>query len=84
MAIVMAKRFLRQMAQPFPNDETGISLWTLEDIEARQAQQQAALQAGVVDSNMPMDVDGAIPNGHVEEIFEDDEIDDAALAAMDM
>jgi len=39
MGVVVSKRFLRSMAQPFEQDQNGISLWGLEDIEARQAQQ---------------------------------------------
>jgi DNA excision repair protein ERCC-2 len=48
MAIVMSRRFLRSMAQPFEQDETGVSLWGLADIEARQAA-------------MAMDVDDTAP-----------------------
>ncbi|RIA85174.1 hypothetical protein C1645_782436 [Glomus cerebriforme] len=35
MALVIAKKFLRSMAQPF-DDQRGVSLWTLEDIVAKQ------------------------------------------------
>jgi DNA excision repair protein ERCC-2 len=34
----MSKRFLRAMAQPFDINQTGVSLWSVEDVEARQAQ----------------------------------------------
>lgn len=35
------------MAQPFDQNQTGISLWSLEDIEAKQQQQRDQLeQAG--------------------------------------
>ncbi|KAG0181117.1 DNA-dependent ATPase of the nucleotide excision repair factor 4 complex [Apophysomyces sp. BC1034] len=36
MALVIAKKFLRTMAQPFESNQTGVSLWTLKDIEARK------------------------------------------------
>ena len=36
MAITLAKRFIRQTSQPFDHSQTGISLWTLDDIEDRQ------------------------------------------------
>ena len=37
MATVIAKRFLRQMSQPFDRtDQLGHSLWTAEDVERRQ------------------------------------------------
>lgn len=32
MALVIAKKFLRSMAQPF---EHGVSLWSLEDVESK-------------------------------------------------
>ena len=40
MGIVLAKKFIRQISQPFDHSITGISLWTLEDIETRQKQQK--------------------------------------------
>lgn len=36
MALVIAKKFLRSMAQPFEVNQTGVSLWTIKDIENRQ------------------------------------------------
>ncbi|ORZ03452.1 DNA repair helicase [Syncephalastrum racemosum] len=36
MALVIAKKFLRTMAQPFEMNQAGVSLWTLKDIENRQ------------------------------------------------
>lgn len=44
--IVMSKRFLRSMAQPFEHDQTGVSLWSLEHIEARQAAVREAAEGG--------------------------------------
>lgn len=44
MSLVMAKKFLRSMAQPFEQDQLHQSLWTLEDVEARQRKQQAETQ----------------------------------------
>lgn len=46
MAIVMTKRFLRSMAQPFEHEQTGVSLWQLEHIEARQAAVREAAEGG--------------------------------------
>ncbi|KAK6826007.1 hypothetical protein PG990_002673 [Apiospora arundinis] len=40
MAVITAKRFLREMAQPFKaKDQDGVSVWSLEDLRAHQAQQ---------------------------------------------
>ncbi|KAI8096768.1 uncharacterized protein BX664DRAFT_324780 [Halteromyces radiatus] len=36
MAIGIAKKFLRTMAQPIESNQTGVSLWTIKDIESRQ------------------------------------------------
>ncbi|KAK6202005.1 TFIIH/NER complex ATP-dependent 5'-3' DNA helicase subunit [Pestalotiopsis sp. IQ-011] len=39
MAVLAAKRFLRDMAQPFrPKDQEGISTWSIEDLRKHQAQ----------------------------------------------
>jgi DNA excision repair protein ERCC-2 len=40
MAVNLAKRFIRQISQPFDHTQTGISLWTLEDILERQRQEK--------------------------------------------
>jgi DNA excision repair protein ERCC-2 len=37
MAVAIAKKFLRTMAQPFaPKDQEGISTWSLADLEEHQ------------------------------------------------
>lgn len=86
MAVVLAKKFIRNISQPFDHTQTGISLWTLEDIEERQRKdREEAERAGtMVDDafgpsvsngdKAPEDVD---MDGHFD-------IDDAALAAVDM
>jgi DNA excision repair protein ERCC-2 len=39
MAVLAAKRFLRDMAQPFrPKDQEGISTWSIDDLRKHQAQ----------------------------------------------
>ena len=40
MAVSLAKKFIRQISQPFDHTQTGISLWTLEDIENRQRKEK--------------------------------------------
>ncbi|CAJ0765692.1 7523_t:CDS:2, partial [Entrophospora sp. SA101] len=45
MALVIAKKFLRSMAQPFEHDKFGISLWSLKDLEAKQQQNNRITQA---------------------------------------
>ena len=87
MAIVMAKRFLRAMAQPFPVDETGVSLWTIEDINEKQAQLAAAAEAELNGTGDAMDVDQqqqpTFPGaGRTMDMF--DGLDDDAFANMPM
>ncbi|KAI8340451.1 hypothetical protein BC941DRAFT_220448 [Chlamydoabsidia padenii] len=43
MAIGIAKKFLRTMAQPIESNQTGVSLWTIKDIENRQKKVTTAL-----------------------------------------
>ena len=40
MATVLAKLFIRSISQPFDHTQTGVSLWTLEDIEKRQRKEK--------------------------------------------
>ena len=85
MAVVMAKRFLRAMAQPFPVDETGVSLWTIEDINEKQAQLAAAAEAELNGTGDAMDVDpqpAFSGGGRTMDMF--DGLDDEALANMPM
>ncbi|PLW28350.1 hypothetical protein PCASD_17459 [Puccinia coronata f. sp. avenae] len=69
MAMVISKRFLRSMAQPFEIGQDGISLWGLEDILKRQAQQRQTDEAGRTDVQMAP----RPPGGH----DDDDDDDDA-------
>lgn len=46
MAVAIAKKFLRTMAQPFEGSQVGISLWTEEEIAKRAAPQSAKLFPG--------------------------------------
>ena len=52
MAMVISKRFLRSMAQPFEIGQDGISLWGLEDILQRQAQQRQTDEAATAEVQM--------------------------------
>jgi DNA excision repair protein ERCC-2 len=44
MAISLSKKFIRQISQPFDHTQTGISLWTLEDIEAKQERDREEME----------------------------------------
>ncbi|THH10185.1 hypothetical protein EW145_g1487 [Phellinidium pouzarii] len=66
MALVLSKLFMRQISQTQAEDQTGISLWTLADIEKAQAkqhvidlQQEQDAQSAARDNQagVPMDID---------------------------
>ncbi|KAF9159289.1 DNA-dependent ATPase of the nucleotide excision repair factor 4 complex [Actinomortierella ambigua] len=49
MGIAIAKKFLRSMAQPLETQaQLGVSLWTLEDVLARQQAQRERIERGAV------------------------------------
>jgi len=54
MAITLAKKFIRQISQPFDHTQTGISLWTLEDIEEKQRKDKEDLDR--VMEGMPKEI----------------------------
>ncbi len=100
MGIVLAKRFIRQISQPFDHTQTGVSLWTLEDIEKRQKddleeKERAEKEIqGAFGTSFPSVIDG-IGNGKdvnpagmedvdVEMEFGDDGFDDDVLAGVDL
>ena len=43
MAVVLSKIFMRSISQNPNENQTGVSLWTLEDIEKAQTKQQLQL-----------------------------------------
>ncbi|KAL1409548.1 TFIIH/NER complex ATP-dependent 5'-3' DNA helicase subunit [Vanrija albida] len=87
MAVVLAKKFIRQISQPFDHTQTGISLWTLDDILARQEQEkeEAARAGAEID-----DAFGPTANGNAQgddadvDMDHHFDIDDAVLAAVDL
>jgi DNA excision repair protein ERCC-2 len=73
MALTLSKLFMRTISQNPNENQTGISLWTIEDIEKAQAKQSAALELQE-EEQVSMQVD-------------DDEfgtIDDRLLAELDL
>lgn len=91
MGINLAKKFIRQISQPFDHTQTGISLWTLEDIEAKQRktleenerQIREAGEAGIQVNAAPV-MDGM--TGEMEDVEMDFQggIDDEEMALLDM
>lgn len=58
MAIVLSKLFIRSISQPFDHTQTGISLWTLEDIENRQVKEKEEAKRLMQEADIDMIVDG--------------------------
>lgn len=84
MAVVLAKKFIRQISQPFDHTQTGISLWTLEDIEERQRQdKEEAERAGAeIDQAFGPQTNGRVDDADVD-MDHNFDIDDAVLAEVD-
>lgn len=97
MGINLAKKFIRQISQPFDHTQTGISLWTLEDIEAKQRKTQEEnerqlREAG--EAGVPLPINGGVHaapvmdgmTGEMEDVEMDFEggIGDEEMALLDM
>ena len=74
MAIVLSKLFMRSISQTSHENQTGISLWTLEDIEKAQAKQKEAELEMARQQDVPMD----------EDEYGDGGIDDQLLGDIDL
>lgn len=81
MALTLSKQFMRMISQNPNENQTGISLWTLADVERAQAKQRelALAQAAEGPADAAMD-DG---DGSGDE-YGDGGIDDAALGALEL
>ena len=69
MALTLSKLFMRTISQNPNENQTGISLWTLEDVEKAQAKQKA----------MVLDMEG-----QQDEDYGDGGISDQALMDFDL
>ena len=74
MAITLSKLFMRSISQNPNENQTGISLWTLEDIEKAQATQKAQAADHERQDNEDMDDDE----------YGDGGIDDSMLREIDL
>ena len=76
MALTLSKLFMRTISQNPNENQTGISLWTLEDIEKAQAKQkELALQAQQEEQDAVMED---------EDEYGDGGIDDSMLQDVDL
>ncbi|CDO68315.1 hypothetical protein BN946_scf184799.g42 [Trametes cinnabarina] len=77
MALTLSKQFMRMISQNPNENQTGISLWTLEDIQKAQAKQkEEALAQEAERRDTVMDGD--------DDEYGDGGLDDDALAAVDL
>lgn len=93
MAISLSKKFIRQISQPFDHSQTGISLWTLDDIEARQRKEREEASKAIdelrtsgldlSDSRVGEEGDAAM-DAMMQDVEMMGGIDDADLAGLDM
>jgi DNA excision repair protein ERCC-2 len=93
MGTNLAKKFIRQISQPFDHTQTGISLWTLEDIEAKQRKtleenERAMREAGEAGISPPAALAPAMDGmtGEMEDVDMEFEggIGDEEMALLDM
>lgn len=83
MALVLAKLFMRQISQTQNEDQTGISLWTLADIEKAQAKQKALdLELQQLNAARPEDV--RMADNEDDDEYGDLGFSDRALGEMDL
>lgn len=76
MAITMSKLFMRKISQNPNENQTGISLWTLEDVlKAQEKQKELALEA----EKQRQDEEAMD-----EDEFDDGGLSDSALADIDL
>jgi DNA excision repair protein ERCC-2 len=81
MAIGLSKLFMRAISQNQKEDQTGISLWTLEDIQkAQEKQRELNLEAAEKQKRR----EGGEEIGEDEDEYGDGWISDAALAEVDL
>ena len=84
MALTLSKQFMRMISQNPNENQTGISLWTLADVERAQAKQR---ELALVQETERRDAAAARAAAMDEDDYDeygDGGIDDAALAGLDL
>ena len=83
MAITLSKLFMRTISQNPNENQTGISLWTLEDIEKHQAKQKELALLAEKEAQVEKRRDEAMDVDEDED-YGDGGIDDSMLAEIDL
>ncbi|KIO34454.1 hypothetical protein M407DRAFT_218674 [Tulasnella calospora MUT 4182] len=91
MALVMSKLFMRTISQNPNENQTGISLWTLENVQAHQAKMKAVAAEATVQrpaaapqQGDEMDTDVDMDMGTDDDDYGDGGIPDEVMAAADL
>jgi DNA excision repair protein ERCC-2 len=88
MALTLSKLFMRTISQNAGENSTGVSLWTVEDVEkAQAAQRQAeAEQSGTVALGQTQPSQGKEPGEPMDEddYYEDGGFSDRVLGEVDL
>jgi DNA excision repair protein ERCC-2 len=79
MALTLSKLFMRTISQNPNENQTGISLWTLDDIERHKAKQQQEL---VLAAQTTSHADASIVDG--DDDYDDGGLDDSMLAQVEL
>jgi len=83
MAVVLSKLFMRTISQTSNDNQTGISLWTIDDVKAAQEKQRQLLDAQEQASGQDGDVEMDDGIGDSDE-YGDGGIPDEILQTMDI
>ncbi|KAH9842768.1 uncharacterized protein C8Q71DRAFT_698946 [Rhodofomes roseus] len=76
MALTLSKLFMRTISQNPNENQTGVSLWTLEDVEKAQAKQKEMALEAEQQQDQPMDED--------DDYYGDGGLDDQILGEIDL
>jgi DNA excision repair protein ERCC-2 len=88
MALTLSKLFMRTISQNAGENSTGVSLWTVEDVEKAQAAQRQAeaeqnTSAAVEESRASQGAQGA-PMDEDDDFYEDGDFSDRVLGGVDL
>jgi DNA excision repair protein ERCC-2 len=83
MAIVLSKLFMRSISQNRDENQTGISLWTLEDVRKAQEKQKTA-EVEARESNNNVNGEPGSPMMDDDDEYSDVGVGDEVLATMDI
>jgi DNA excision repair protein ERCC-2 len=88
MALTLSKLFMRTISQNASENSTGISLWTVEDVEKAQAAQRQAeaeqTTAVAVEGSRASEGGQGVPMDEDDDYYEDSGFSDRVLGQVDL